>query len=235
MYDRFKDVEKIKAEIQSFSEETEEADNILECKRLSYSYDDKMIFNKFDFFVKKHEIVGLYGSNGSGKSTFANILTRSNEGFEGTIKFQGADITRVNRIELRSSILLVSSDDFIFEDSIYNNICLGETIEEDKILDACYKCDIVPSITNDLNDIIMSNGANLSTGQRKRVLMARACVRQPDLLILDEMTSNLDENTSDSMLEMINRMKNKMSIILISHRKEDFKICGRIYNMERSL
>lgn len=167
LYDRFKDVAKIKTETQSCSEEMEVADNILECKRISYSYDYKKIFNEFDFFVQKHEIVGLYGSNGSGKSTFANILTRNNEKFEGTVKFQGVDIARINRTELRSHILLVSSDDFIFEDSIYNNICLGEMFEEDKVYDVCYKCGIVPSITNDLNDVIMSNGANLSTGQRK--------------------------------------------------------------------
>lgn len=65
--------------------------------------------------------------------------------------------------------------------------------------------------------------------------MARACVRQPDLLILDEMTSNLDEETSNIFMEMISRMKSEMSIIIISHRKDDFKICDRIYNMERSI
>src|SRR5690554_2675597 len=168
----------------------------LEIKNLKFGYfKDEMILNDINLVVKKGEKIKIEGQNGSGKSTLSKILTALYIPSEGDILINDIPSNLYRYNSLKDKIILVSNEDQLFNDSIINNICLGKDVNERKIIQLAKQIDLYDYIVakdEGLDYIINENGKNLSTGQRKKILLMRALLSNADILILDEVLSGMD-------------------------------------------
>ena len=192
----------------------------LEIKNLSFGYlpnDD--ILKKIDFEITKSDIVKIEGQNGSGKSTLSKILTTLYEPNQGNIIINENDRKFYDNESIKDKILLVTNEDILFNDTIQGNICLGKEISTAKILQLANQIDFLEFISSKdegLDFIINENGKNLSTGQRKKILLMRALLSKAELIILDEVLSGMDIESRNKVESLINNTKEK-TFIIISH------------------
>jgi subfamily B ATP-binding cassette protein HlyB/CyaB len=192
----------------------------LQIENLSFGYlpnDD--ILKNINFEISKSNIVKIEGQNGSGKSTLSKILTTLYEPNQGTIIINSNDRKFYNIESIKDKILLVTNEDILFNDTIQENICLGKEISTSKILQLAKQIDFYDFIVSKdetLDFIINENGKNLSTGQRKKILLMRALLSKAELIILDEVLSGMDIESRNKVESLINNTKEKMFII-ISH------------------
>jgi subfamily B ATP-binding cassette protein HlyB/CyaB len=169
--------------------------------------------------MKKGEKIKIEGQNGSGKSTFSKVLTTLYVPESGTILVNNRDRKFYNDDMMKDKILLVTNEDILFNDTIQNNIALGKEISELDILDlakAINFYDFIASKEEGLDFIINENGKNLSTGQRKKILLLRALFSEAEVIILDEVLSGMDNETRNKVETLINSKK-EVTIIIISH------------------
>ena len=192
----------------------------LQIENLSFGYlpnDD--ILKNINFEISKSDIVKIEGQNGSGKSTLSKILTALYEPNHGTIIINSNDRKFYNIESIKDKILLVTNEDILFNDTIQENICLGKEISTSKILQLAKQIDFYDFITSKdetLDFIINENGKNLSTGQRKKILLMRALLSKAELIILDEVLSGMDIESRNKVESLINTTKEK-TFIIISH------------------
>ena len=191
-------------------------------KNISFKYDKEYILKDFNLTIPKGEKVAFVGQSGSGKSTIANLITRFYDVNEGSILIDGIDIRDLTTKSLRNQLGIVTQDAILFNDSIKNNLKLGnENASDEDIIDAlkiANAWEFVKTLKNDINFNIGDAGTKLSGGQKQRLSIARAVLKNPPIMILDEATSALDtesERLVQTALE--NMMKNRTSIV-IAHR-----------------
>ncbi|GHT08117.1 hypothetical protein FACS189426_02940 [Bacteroidia bacterium] len=192
----------------------------LQIKNLSFGYlPDEYILKNINFEISKGNIIKIEGQNGSGKSTLSKVLTALYEPNNGEIIINENDKKFYNQESIKDKILLVSNEDILFNDTIQENICLGKEISTSKILQLAKQIDFYDFITSKdeaLDFIINENGKNLSTGQRKKILLMRALLSKAEIVILDEVLSGMDTESRNKVETLINSMKDK-SFIIISH------------------
>ena len=209
----------------------------LSFSNLNFSYDQTKLFKKFNFFIKKNKINGIIGKSGSGKSTLLNIII-------GLIKPQTVDI-KIDEKKLENKnykldgiIGYVPQDIFLINGTILENIALGidkKKLDKDRINDIARDTCIIEMFKNsNLNyDCLVSDrGLNLSGGQRQRIGIARALYREPDYLLLDEATNQLDNKTKIKILENIKLKYNNITTIIVSHDEDIKKICDNIITLD---
>lgn len=191
-------------------------------KNINFKYEDENVLKDFSLEVKKGQTVALVGQSGSGKSTIANLLTRFYDVNEGLIQIDDNNIKDIDLHSLRGLIGLVTQDSILFNDSIKENIALGnpnatdeEIIEALKIANAY---EFVKDLPNGIHTNIGDSGNKLSGGQKQRLSIARAVLKNPPIMILDEATSALDtESEKFVQVALENMMQNRTSIV-IAHR-----------------
>lgn len=191
----------------------------IEVKDLKFDYDGKEIFKGATFTIEKGKKYLIKGPSGAGKSTLIKLLSMAIEDYEGTIKVDGVDYRNIKEESMNNNISFVYQDVFLFEDTIYNNITLFKEIPESKVLKACEGAGLMELIEekeNGLNEMLLENGKNLSGGQRQRISIARALVRDVDLLFIDEATSNLNEELGRLIENTI--LSLDATVVAISHR-----------------
>lgn len=212
-------------------------------KDVTFSYDFKNnVVNKLNLKIDEGEKVVIYGKSGSGKSTVAKILTRYLDIERGKVFINGYDINDYNLWSIRESITYVSQNEFLLTDTIYNNINMKGTRDAEYIFDVCKMIGvdkIVKFKNGGYNMILEENGLNISGGERERILLARAFVRDSDVYILDESFSEIDSLGEREILGKIFSKYKDKTIIVISHRMDnndlyDRKICmeelwGNVY------
>ncbi|EGV43984.2 ABC transporter ATP-binding protein [Bizionia argentinensis JUB59] len=202
--------------------EFEDFKNNVSINNISFKYDNDLVLKNFSFQVEKGETVALVGQSGSGKSTIANLVTRFYDVNEGNITIDGIDIKNMTKKSLRDLMGLVTQDSILFNDSIKNNILIGkpdatdtEIIEALKIANAW---EFVQELPNGIETNVGDAGNNFSGGQKQRLSIARAVLKNPPIMILDEATSALDtESERLVQIALENMMKNRTSIV-IAHR-----------------
>lgn len=203
-------------------------------KDVTFSYDFKNnVVNKLNLKIDEGEKVVIYGKSGSGKSTVAKILTRYLDIERGKVFINGYDINDYNLWSIRESITYVSQNEFLLTDTIYNNINMKGTRDAEYIFDVCKMIGvdkIVKFKNGGYNMILEENGSNISGGERERILLARAFVRDSDVYILDESFSEIDSLGEREILGKIFSKYKDKTIIVISHRMDnndlyDRKIC----------
>jgi subfamily B ATP-binding cassette protein MsbA len=172
--------------------------------------------------VKKGETVALVGQSGSGKSTIANLVTRFYDVNEGSISIDGDNIIDITQASLRSLMGLVTQDSILFNDSIKENMLVGDPTATDEEILGALKIANAWEFVKDLPETIHTNigdsGNKLSGGQKQRLSIARAVLKNPPIMILDEATSALDTESERLVQEALeNMMKNRTSIV-IAHR-----------------
>ena len=203
-------------------------------KDVTFSYDFKNnVVNKLNLKIDEGEKVVIYGKSGSGKSTVAKILTRYLDVERGKVFINGYDINDYNLWSIREGITYVSQNEFLLTDTIYNNINMKGTRDAEYIFDVCKMIGvdkIVKFKNGGYNMILEENGSNISGGERERILLARAFVRDSDVYILDESFSEIDSLGEREILGKIFSKYKDKTIIVISHRMDnndlyDRKIC----------
>jgi len=196
----------------------------IEYKNVSFAYNeaDGHVVNEINIKIPKGKVVALVGPSGSGKSTLVDLLPRFYDVENGSILIDGIDIKKYKLNSLRALMGIVSQEAILFNDTIYNNIVFGkEGVREEEVIRAAkiaHAHDFILQTENGYQTNIGDRGNKLSGGQRQRITIARAILKNPDILILDEATSALDSESErlvqDAFLEL---MKNRTSIV-IAHR-----------------
>ena len=181
------------------------------------------------------EKVVVVGANGSGKSTFVNLIPRLMDPIRGNIHIEGNNIKRYNLKSLRSNIALVSQDVILFDTSILKNISIANTkATTSEIIEACKKADahsFISKLKKSYNTITGDRGLNLSGGERQKISIARALVKKPKILLLDEATSALDNKSEYKVNKVLKGLKN-VTIITIAHRLSTILDASRILYFE---
>lgn len=210
----------------------------IEYKNVSFSYPNRKesIFKNTSLNIRKGEKIALIGESGIGKSTFIKLIMRFWDVNSGDIKLDNIDIKDVNTESLRNSQTLVSQETYLFNESIRENIKVGnEDASESDIIEAAKKAsihDFILSLPKGYDTKVSELGGNLSSGERQRIGLARAFLKDSEVLILDEPTSNLDALNEGEILKAINENCKEKTIILISHRKSTTAICDKVYKLE---
>ncbi len=206
-------------------------------KNVSFGYDTNPVLTNFSTTIRKGQTVALVGQSGSGKSTIANLITRFYDINEGSIELDGIDIRRLTKKSLRDQMGLVTQDAILFNDSVRNNINLGnknaideEIIEALKIANAW---EFIKDLPQGLDTNIGDSGNKLSGGQKQRLSIARAVLKNPPIMILDEATSALDTESEQLVQKALeNMMKNRTSIV-IAHRLSTIQNADLILVMQK--
>ena len=206
---------------------------------VSFQYDDDMVLNNVTINIKKGKTVALVGQSGSGKSTIANLVTRFYDVSSGSITIDDIDIRDITKHSLRHLLGLVTQDSILFNDTIKNNILLGdEDATENQVIEALKVAnawEFVKDLPQGIQTNIGDSGNKLSGGQKQRLSIARAVLKNPPIMILDEATSALDtESERLVQVALENMMKNRTSII-IAHRLSTIQNADEIIVMQKGV
>ena len=203
-------------------------------KNVSFSYDKrKVVLKNINCLVREKEDIVIAGENGSGKSTFINMIPRLFDPSKGKILIDGKDTTRFNHKSLRDHIALVSQDVILFDTSIKNNIKIakeGSTFED--IVNACKYADahnFIIRLSKGYDTVVGERGLNLSGGQRQKIAIARAILKNPKILILDEAYSSLDKPSEKRINAAIEEIGKKITTFKIVHDIKTIKKAKRIF------
>lgn len=214
--------------------------NYISFNSVTYGYDSKSLFlNNLNFKIKKNSIVGIIGSSGSGKTTILNLLIGFFNPISGEIFVDDQNINNLDdHRSWLANIGYVPQNSFIFDDTIYNNISLGfsnDNRDEQKLKSALEKSQLVDftkNLKNGLNTPLGELGSKISGGQKQRIALARVLYQNKDIIILDEATNSLDKKTELKFLENLKKLKDKKTIIIVSHDIGVMDICDNIFEIK---
>lgn len=194
-----------------------------------------LILDNINISIKKGQKVALVGESGCGKTTVAKLLMSFYQPESGEIKMNGKNISDIPKNVIRNSISYVPQNSFFFTDTIKNNLKYGnENATDDEIKDICVKCyadNFISEMPCEYNTMLEENATNLSSGQKQRLAIARALLKKPDILIIDEATGNLDAITENNIINTINSATENTTCLIIAHRLTTIKNCDNILFM----
>lgn len=210
----------------------------IQIRNLDFRYGTRrQVLSDINLTIKKGEKVAFVGESGSGKTTLSKLLLHLYSPEKGEILINGNNIEDIRLECLRERIAYIPQETFLFSGSIYDNLVLGmDDVDMDNVVEAAKLAqahDFINELPLRYETRLEENGANLSGGQRQRLAIARAMLKKPDILILDEATSNLDSITERALDKTINEFSKEMTTIFIAHRLSTIKDCDRIFVMDK--
>lgn len=205
----------------------------VEIKDMSFGYTNKkLILKNINYKIIKSEVVAIVGPSGAGKSTLADLLARFYDVKTGEILIDGVNIKKIKISSLRKLIGIVPQETILFNDSIRNNILFGfENVEEEKLISTCKFAnayDFIMQTEKGFDTVVGERGMKLSGGQKQRIAIARALLRNPQILILDEATSSLDTESESLVQDALDRLMHNRTSIVIAHRLSTVRNANRI-------
>ncbi len=208
-----------------------------EFSNIEFSYeDDQPLLKGLNLKVKAGETIAIVGESGSGKTTLMNLILGFNFPTNGKLLVDGQDITTINLHEYRQHLAVVPQHSVLFTGSIRENITYGmDNVSEDelnKILDAALLSDFVSKLPMGVDTMLNEHGSNLSGGQKQRISIARALIRNPDVIIFDEATSALDTLSEKEIQQAINNLSKDKTTFIVAHRLSTIKNADRIAVMK---
>lgn len=212
---------------------------VIELKDITYAYPntEKLIFDHADLSVPVGSSVGIVGTSGAGKSTVVDILLGLLKPRTGTIYADGVDVMENYRAWLKN-IGYIPQMIFMLDSTIRENVAFGvhkDAINEERIWEVLKEAQLdefVRSLPDGLDTTIGERGIRLSGGQRQRIGIARALYEDPEVLVLDEATSALDNDTEAAIMDSINRLHGRKTLVIIAHRLQTIEKCDMIYRVE---
>jgi ATP-binding cassette subfamily B multidrug efflux pump len=229
---------KIQPDIQNNYREHSEIHGSIEFKNVNFTYDDTNIeaLKNINFTINKGETLAILGKTGSGKSTILSLISRLYDVTDGEILVDGTEISQLNLYDLRNSIGIVPQDAFLFSDTIKNNIKFGkETATEEEVIEAAKKAVVHDNIINfnlQYETILGERGITLSGGQKQRVSIARAIIKDAEILLLDDCLSAVDTETEEAILNNLLEFCKDKTTIIVSHRVSSAKNADKIIILE---
>ncbi|MAO32308.1 MAG: hypothetical protein CL824_02275 [Crocinitomicaceae bacterium] len=226
-------------EVEINSNESE--NSLLELKNLNFQFranknNIETKIKNLSFKIKKNTFFGIVGKSGSGKSTLLNLICGLIEPLDGKILYKDQDISKFKN-QWKKKIGYVPQEVKLFDDTILNNLTMFEdqyldNFKINNILNILNLDNFFNKLPNRLETILGSDGVELSVGQKQRVGIARALIRDPEIIILDESTNSLDKKTEEEIIKFMKVLKKDKTIIFVTHDKELSKICDELINLD---
>lgn len=205
-------------------------------EKIDFKYGDQLALRGIDIDIPKGHTIGFVGESGSGKSTLMKLLMRFYEPSNGQVSLDGHILSNLDVPSLRGAIGFVSQDVFLFHGTIAENIAYGRPDASfDEIIQACKKAEahsFIEELENGYDTIVGERGHRLSGGQRQRIAFARAILRDPPILVLDEATSAVDNETERAIQKSLHTISKNRTTIIIAHRLSTVRHADCIYVMK---
>ncbi len=209
----------------------------IELRDVGFAYQDKIILNKINLIIKKGQTIALVGSSGAGKSTLADLIPRFHDATTGEVLIDGINIKQYKMNDLRNLMGIVTQDPILFNDSIKANIALGNLqASEENIIQAAKIAnahDFIQQKEETYHTLVGDRGSKLSGGEKQRVTIARAVLKNPPILILDEATSSLDTESEKWVQDAINQLMKDRTSIIIAHRLSTVRHADEIIVLDK--
>lgn len=206
-------------------------------EQVSFGYKPgEYVLKDLNFTIRPGEKVALVGPTGAGKSSIIRLLTRLYEASEGRILVDGIDVRELPQTELRRHMGVILQDGFVFAGDVKSNITLGEDYSFEEIQSAAERtnvADLIERLPEGYDTPLRERGTNLSGGQKQLLAFARAAIRDPKILVLDEATASLDVGTEARIQEALERLLADRTAIIIAHRLSTIRNCDRILVLKR--
>ncbi|MAE32760.1 MAG: ABC transporter [Actinobacteria bacterium] len=224
-------------DIKNGSKEFKKLNKNITLENVTFAYVDNFdILNNVNLTINSGQTTAIVGSTGSGKSTLIKLLLRLYEINNGSIKFDSTNLKDLELSSLREKIGLVSQDVFLFEGTVLENIAYGDlNASEREVWNAAQKSEadeFINKLPQKENTIVGERGQKLSGGQRQRISIARAILKNPEILILDEATSSVDNETEAAIQRSLDILKQDRTVIVIAHRLSTVRNADIIYVLE---
>ncbi len=204
----------------------------VEFKKVNFGYNEKPILKKVSFKIKANETIGFVGKSGQGKTTIFNLISKLYSAENGSIFIDKIDINDLTEQTIRKNISVITQDPYIFNLSIKENLKIANpNITDEEMIEKCKLCalhDFVDSLEEGYNTKVGEDGVILSGGQKQRLAIARALIKESEIILLDEATSSLDNETQDYIHESIRKISKDYTILIIAHRLSTVKDCDKI-------
>lgn len=218
--------------------ELDKFENSVKYKDIVFTYDTgDQVLDKISFEVKRGQIFAVVGPSGAGKSTLFDLLPRFYDPQKGSIEIDGVDIKNISIRSLRSLMGIVTQETFLFNDTVRNNVAYGiSDVSEEALISAAKMAnayDFIERLPDKFETQIGNRGVMLSGGQRQRLAIARALLRNPDILIFDEATSSLDTESEVQVQEAINRLMQGRTTLVIAHRLSTITSADKILVLDK--
>ena len=186
---------------------------------VSFGYSEKTVIDNFNMAISRNEKVALLGKNGSGKTTIAKLLLGFYKNYSGSIRINDIEIKNVSLLDLRNRVGIVAQNIVLFSGTLLDNIrFIAPQLDEREIISALSKAGLdISEFAGGLQAVISENGKNLSGGQKQKIALARMIIKNPDVMIFDEATSNLDIETSNLVKQSIHTIFAEKTGIIITH------------------
>ena len=211
----------------------------IDFKNISFKYDNTEVLKNINFSIEKGKMIALVGQSGSGKSTLADLLARFYDLEKGKILIDNHEIKSFALTDLRRLMGIVSQESILFNDSIYNNIRLGKLdASKDEIINAAKVANAHQFILDSKNGYqtnIGDRGNKLSGGQKQRISIARAVLKNPEILILDEATSSLDTESEKLVQNALEKLMKARTSLVIAHRLSTIKNADEIIVLDKGV
>lgn len=204
--------------------------------KLNYKAGSRFLFQNLSLEIKKGQKILLSGASGCGKSTLVKMLLRYIETSFGTIKIAGIDINHYHLENLRTNITYITNNEYLFTDTVRNNITLYKEVREEEFQKVCHLTLVDEIIKDDptgYDKMIEENGFNFSNGERQRIILARSLLRQSSIYIFDEALAQIDINREKKILLNMFSYLSEKTIIIISHRFNNKKLFDRVLKLEQ--
>lgn len=203
-------------------------------------YNDRIIFKNLNLVISARDKIGIRGGNGTGKSTFANIITKLIDTYQGNIYYNNLNYDSLDSRSIREKIVLIPSNIYLFNGSIAENIALQIDNADKLVTDFVKKANAEPLLNilinnkRNLNTIVNNQTNNLSGGERKIVQILRGLFVDGDVYILDEPFNYIDKTYKQILIDFIKNNLTSKTVIIISHDEEIFECCNKIYNLDKN-
>lgn len=225
----------VKEEHEESLQELTAFNKTIEFKDVSFSYGEGTVLKGFNLIINKGEKIGLVGLSGSGKSTLVSLLLRLYPVVEGEVLIDGVSINNYSLSSVRKIFGLVSQDIFLFNDTIKENLTTGDAHTDEEIMHALeisYAWEFVKDLPMKLETQIGDRGVRLSGGQSQRLTIARAFLKNRDVLLFDEATSALDNESEKIVQQALERVAGHKTVLAVAHRLSTLKDFNRIVVMK---
>ncbi|WP_427159350.1 ABC transporter ATP-binding protein [Aliinostoc sp. HNIBRCY26] len=230
-------IDEIIANLESQDSDTQPSLGEIRFEHVWFAYkDDDYVIRDLNFVIRPGEKIALVGPTGAGKSSIIRLLCRLYEPTQGRILVDGVDIRELPQAELRRYMAVILQEGFLFAGDVKSNITLGDYYTFEEIQTAAEKTNIaefIEQLPASYNTQLRERGTNLSSGQKQLLAFARAAIRNPQILVLDEATASLDVGTEALVQQALNELLKRRTAIIIAHRLSTIRNVDRIFVLKR--